>query len=1100
MSLSPPPSAPAAAEGYVFPASFAQHRLWFLHQFEPDSTVYHIPVLMPIKAHLNIDVLNRTLQEIVRRHESLRTTFKSVDGEPVQIVAPLQTFDLNVVDLRSFKTGEREAEAQRLAWLEVQRPFSLEQGPLLRATLYVIGSSDYVLLLVMHHIVSDGWSMGVLYRELSALYTAYAAGRPSPLDELPVQYPDFALWQKQLLQGETFDEVLNYWKTQLAGAPELLNLPTDRPRPAMQTYRGAVHGIILDPRIYESLRALARSEEATSFMVMLAAFKALLWRYTGEPDVVVGTPVAGRTRVELEPLIGFFVNTLVLRTDLSGDPSFRELVGRVRETTLGAYANQDMPFERLVEELRPERDLSRNPLFQIMFSLQSADGTSPQQSSEAGTLSFTADTAKFDLTMAVVEANHTASVSVEYNTDLFASATIERMLEHFRCLLEGIARQPGTRLSKLSLLTEAERQQVLVEWNQTDAPFPRDVCLHELFERQAAATPEAEAVVHDNGRLTYAELNARANRLAHALRQMDAGPETLVGLYAERSAELVVGLLGILKAGAAYLPLDPAYPQERLSFTLEDAGARAVVVTHRHLLERLPDVPARVVCLDSDPELFDAQSDENLGHTAGADNLAYVLYTSGSTGRPKGVAITHRSAAAFVYWARSVCEPEELAGVLASTSICFDLSVFELFAPLCWGGRVILAKDALHLPALKAADEVRLVNTVPSAMAELIRMKGVPGSVRRVNLAGEPLPRALVQQLYESGGIEQVWNLYGPTEGTTYSTCALVGKDDAEEPRIGQPIANNRVYLLDETLRPVPVGVPGDLYIAGSGLARGYLNRPGLTAERFIPDPFSAEPGARLYRTGDRARFHPDGQIEYLGRADQQVKLRGYRIELGEIEVVLRDRCGMQEAVVQVCTEEDGDKRLVAYVVPGDGAAPSDGELRQALKAVLPEYMVPSRFITLEKLPLLPNGKLDRSSLPRPDGQLNRRTGAHVAPRNPIEQQIADLFGEVLKLKGVGVHDNFFDLGGHSLLATRILSRLQQKYDAPVTLRAFFENPTVEGLALAAGGNGDGPREAPPAITRLESSGESVRDVSGLSDEEVAAMLETLISEGGEQT
>jgi amino acid adenylation domain-containing protein len=1088
-----------AREGFVFPASFAQRRLWFLQQFDPGSSLYNILVPIRVNTPLNVEVLRQSLQEIVRRHEALRTTFTSVDGEPMQVVSPAQTIDLNVVELRALPAAEREAEAHRLSMLEAQRPFSLAHGPLLRATLLTLASADHVLLLTMHHIVSDGWSMGVLYRELSSLYAAYSAGRPSPLPDLPVQYADFAHWQSELLQGTALEEQLSYWKRQLGGAPELLGLLTDRPRPAVQTYYGGVHGITLEPHLYDAVRALSRREGVTMFMTLLAAFQTLLHRYSGEDDIVVGSPIANRTRVELEGLIGLFINTLVLRTDLSGDPTFRQLLARVREVTLGAYAHQDMPFEKLVEELQPARDLSHNPLFQVMFLMQSADGPSAQQ--PAGTeptgMEILTGTAKFDLTISVSEMNRTAVVAFEYNTDLFEKATIERLTEHFQRLLQSIVRDPDLRLSELSLLTDAEREQMLVVWNQTEAEYPPDVCVHELFERQVERTPEAVALVHENERVTYAELNARANRIAHALGERGVGPEVLVGLYLDRSVEMVASMLGVLKAGGAYLPLDPAYPEWRLAFTLEDARA-AAIITQPHLLERLPDAQgAHVLCLDPRRECLADYGDENPQGSVSADALAYVLYTSGSTGMPKGVAIQHRNVVAFLHWARDLFEPDELVGVLASTSISFDLSVFELFAPLCWGGRVVLAKDALQLPTLAAADEVKLVNTVPSAMAELIRLRGVPQSVRIVNLAGEPLANSLAQQIYEQGGVEYVLNLYGPTEGTTYSTYALIEKGSDEEVRIGSPLSNNRVYLLDEHLRPVPVGMPGHLHIAGAGVARGYLNRPELTAEKFIPDPFSAEPGARLYRTGDLARYRANGQITYLGRNDHQVKVRGYRIELGEIESALREQPGVSEAVVMVREDAVGDKRLVAYLVNGGGAIPEAGELRRALRVKLPEYMLPSDFVPLAALPLLPNGKLDRRALPDPEGRrLGWGEAAYVAPRNSVEQYVANVYGEMLKIERVGALDNFFELGGHSLLATRIVSRIQEAHGVAVPLRRFFETPTVEGVALAIG---DSLREAggavAPVITRLADD-EPATGVDKLSDDEVASMLEALLAEG----
>ena len=1083
-------------EAFVFPASFAQRRLWFLQQFDPGSSLYNIPVPIRVKTPLNVDVLRQSLQEIVQRHEVLRSTFTTIDGEPVQAVSPTQTINLKIHDLRSLPAAEREPEAYRLAMLDAQQPFSLTNGPLLRAALITLGSANHILMLTMHHIVSDGWSMGVLYRELSSLYAAYSSGRPSPLRDLPIQYADFAHWQRELLQSTALEELMSYWKKQLAGAPELLDLPTDLPRPPVQTYFGSVHSLTLEPQLYDSVRALSRRESVTTFMTVLAAFNTLLHRYSGQDDIVIGSPIAGRTRVELEDLIGFFINTLVLRTDLSGDPTFLELLGRVREVTLGAFAHQDMPFEKLVEELQPARHLSHSPLFQVMFLMQSADGASGQSlSPQPPSMDLISNTAKFDLTLSVSETDRGATIAFEYNTDLFRKESIERLTENFRRLLQSIVRDPNRRLSELPLLSNAEREQILTAWNQTDAEYEPDVCVQQLFERQSARTPEAVAIIHEGERVTYAELNERANRVAHALGELGVGPEVLVGLYFERSIEMVVSMLGVLKAGSAYVPLDPAYPKWRIAFMLEDAQA-AVVLTQQKLLEGLPAGQAQVLCLDTQADHIAAQSAANPVSRASAGNLAYVLYTSGSTGKPKGVAIQHCNVVAFLHWARDLFEPDELVGVMASTSICFDLSVFELFVPLCWGGRVVLAKDALQLPLL-AAEGVKLINTVPSAMSELVRMRGVPESVRIVSLAGEPLANSLAQQIYDLGSVEYVLNLYGPTEGTTYSTFALVEKGSTEEVRIGSPLSNNRAYVLDKHLQPVPAGVPGHLHIAGAGLARGYLNRPELTAEKFISDPFSREPGGRLYCTGDLARYKSNGQIEYLGRNDYQVKVRGYRIELGEIESALREQPGVSEAIVVVREDSMGDKRLVAYLVNGEGTLPSTAELRQGLRAKLPEYMLPSDFVLLEDLPLLPNGKLDRRALPNPDSQqLGRGEATYVAPRNPVEQYVANLFSEMLKIERVGALDNFFEIRGHSLLAMRIVSRIQESYGVTVALRRFFETPTVEGLAIAISeGLEETGNVAAPAIMRLMDETASP-NVDELSDEEVAAMLNAVLAEG----
>jgi amino acid adenylation domain-containing protein len=1055
----------------AFPLSFAQQRLWFLDQLEPGSAMYTIPAAASLAGPLNVTALHRALNEVIRRHEALRTTFVTVDGRPLQVVAPTLAVPLPVVDLQQgasdvpLSACERARAAQRLLTEEARRAFDLTRGPLLRAVLLRLSEAEHILLLTMHHIVSDGWSIGVLIRELTTLYEAISTGITAPLHDLPVHYADFAQWQREWLQGAVLEGLLSYWKQQLAGAPFVLQLPTDHPRPPVQSFQGARHCLTLSSPLTAALRALSRREGVTLFMTLLAAFKTLLYRYTGQEDLLVGSPIANRNRAETEALIGFFVNTLVLRTDLSGNPRFTQLLGRVRDTALEAYAHQDLPFEKLVEELRPERSLSHAPLFQIMFALQSA----PMPVLElpdltASLLQIDYGVAKFDLTLDLSETPQGLSGWFEYNTTLFDAATIGRTAEHFRTLLEGIVADPEQHLSDLPLLTEVERHQLLVEWNNTRLEVPQESCMHQLFAAQAGQTPEAVAVVCGEDQLTYRELNRRANQLAHYLQRLGVGPEAPVGISMERSMDLVVGLLAILKAGAAYVPLDPAYPRERLAFMLEDARA-PVLLTQQRWVEGRSALAPEIVCLDTASGAIVRESGENPVSNVTADNLAYIIYTSGSTGRPKGVAIEHHSAVTLLEWARRLFPAEQLAGVLASTSICFDLSVFELFVPLSWGGKVILAENALHLPALPAARDVTLVNTVPSALTELLRMRGLPASVRVVNLAGEPLPDMLAQEIYQHDTVQQVFNLYGPSEDTTYSTFALVQKGAAEPPSIGRPIANTQIYLLDAHLHPVPLGVPGELYVGGDGLARGYANRAELTAEKFIPNPFSDKPGARLYRTGDLARYSPDGDLEFLGRMDHQVKIRGFRIELGEIEAVLGQHPAVQESVVVARQDIPGDKRLVAYVVLHqerehsgvEAWERSRQELRSFLKGKLPDHMVPAAFVRLGALPLTPNGKIDRRALPAPDRARPEPGGTFVAPRTPAEEVLAGIWSQLLGVERVGIHDNFFDSGGHSLLATQVISRIRAAFQVELALRHMFEGPTIAELAEAIEGVRDNP-------------------------------------------
>jgi amino acid adenylation domain-containing protein len=1045
---------PQSRECNTFPLSFAQQRLWFLEQLTPGNFTYNILAGLRLTGTLDASSLERSLNELVKRHEVLRTAFKTINGQPVQAIASNLELKILEIDLRSLPETERSREVERLIAAEAKLAFDLSQAPLLRAKLLHLSDSNWVLLLSTHHIIFDAWSVGIFIQELATFYQAFCTGKPSPLPELSVQYADFASWQRQWLQGEVLETQLAYWKKQLGGNLPVLNLPTDRPRPAVQTFRGAVHKFTIPKAIAEEMTQLSQRQKATLFMVLLAAFKTLLYRYTGQEDILVASPIANRNRREIEELIGFFANTVVFRTNLSSNPTFKELLASVREVALGAYNHQDLPFEKLVEILQPERDLSHNPLFQVLFSLRNV--RTPQIKLPGVTLrnlEIEQKTAKFDLALGLEEGLEGINGTLEYSQDLFDASTARRIAGHFLTLLESIAANPEQRLSNLPILTKPEQQQLLFEWNNTQSELPLNQCVHGLFEAQTERTPDAIAVVFDREQLTYRELNRRANQLAHHLKNLGVKPEIPVGILVDRSLEMVVGLLGILKAGGAYVPLDPAYPPERLVFMLEDASV-AVLLTIARLVESLPKHQGRIVCLDTDWEIIERQSEANLISEVKLDNLAYVIYTSGSTGKPKGVAIEHRNAVALLDWATQVFNPEDLAGVLASTSICFDLSVFELFVPLSRGGKVILAENALHLPTLSAAPYVTLINTVPSAIAELLRIDGIPSSVRTVNLAGEPLGNKLVQQVYEHNTVQKVFNLYGPSEDTTYSTYTLVKKGGNEPPPIGRPIANTQVYILDAQKQPVPIGIPGELYIGGAGLARGYLNRPELTAERFILNPFSDEPSSRLYKTGDLARYLSDGNIEFLGRIDQQVKIRGFRIELGEIEAAIGQHPAVREAIALVREDNPGDKRLVAYIVANSELRGGHGDtdptpsefinhLRVFLKQKLPQYMIPSAFVLLEAMPLTPNGKIDRRSLRAPDTNTPEFESNFTEPRTPDEQLIAEIWAEVLGLERVGIHDNFFELGGHSLLATQAISRLREAFQVEVPLRSLFESPTV---------------------------------------------------------
>jgi amino acid adenylation domain-containing protein len=1038
---------PRRERGGPTPLSYAQQRLWFLNQLEPGNPFYNMPTLVRLRGSLDAGALRRALGEVVRRHEVLRTTFEVFEGQPAQVVAPPRESELPVIEPGGGDAAEREAEALSIAGERARAPFDLSSEPPLRSVLLRLGPEEHLLSVVMHHVVSDGWSIGVFVRELEALYRAFAAGRPSPLEELPIQYADYAAWQREPARQETLMRQLDYWKRRLAGAPEVLELPTDRPRPPVQSYRGARASFSLPPELIRNIKALCASQDVTLFMLLLAAFQLLLMRHTGQERISIGCPIAGREQVETEGLIGLFINTQVMYTDLSGEPDFVELLRRVRETALGAYANQEAPFEQLVEELQPERSLSHTPLFQVMFVLQSAEqpavsleGLSVEQVGVEGS------TAKYDLTLSATEADGTLKGAFEYNTELFDAATVERMAGRFERLLEAAAREPRRSVSRLPMLTESERHRLLYDWNDTRRDYGAPACIHQLFERQARLTPEAAAVVCGDEELSYAELNRRADLIARRLRRLGVGAESRVALLLGRTASAIAAILGVMKAGGAYVPLDPTYPQERLRFMLEDCGA-LVLLTQRPLLDSLPEHSAHLLCLDDPDEDDGGPEPPTVEARVLPENLAYVIYTSGSTGRPKGVSITHRSAWQFLRWTCDVFTAEDLSSTLASTSVCFDLSVFELFAPLSCGGRVVLVENALALHRL--AVPVTLVNTVPSAMTELVRSRPLPESVSVVNLAGEALSPSLVREVVEaSGGWPlRLYNLYGPSEDTTYSTYAEVSGRAGGPIPIGRPVANTRAYVVDAWGGLAALGCVGELYLGGEGLARGYIGRAALTAERFVPDCFSGESGARLYRTGDVVRWGDGAELNYLGRTDNQVKVRGFRIELGEIEAALLEHPAVAEAVALVRPDPAGHKSLAAYVVVRDGARATAGELRSAVAAHLPGYMVPQAVAVLERMPLTPSGKLDRKSLPAPEyGGAGR---VYIAPSSELEREVAGIWQEILGAERVGIHDNFFDLGGHSLLAMRVVSAVRERLKADVPLRRLFETPTVEGLALA---------------------------------------------------
>jgi amino acid adenylation domain-containing protein len=1028
--------------------------LWFLDQLEPHNPVYNVTSAYKLQGPLDIAVLSQSLSEIVRRHGVLRTNFFLVEGKPVQRIAPSQPAALRVVDLRHLPPSECESEVRRLAKEEARRPFDLERDPLLRSTILRTSSENHVWLLTAHHIVVDGWSLGILFRELSLLYEAFCKSEPAMLDDLPIQYADFAHWQRQWLQGDILETQLAYWKTQLENVATL-QLPTDRPRPASQSYRGGRYSIEFSRKLAEGLEALSWQEGATLFMVLSAAFQTLLYRYTGQNDIAVGFPIANRNRAEIEGLIGFFANTLVLRSDLSGNPSFRELLSCVRQTSLEAYDHQELPFEKLVEEMRPERSLSSSPLFQVMFALQNAPRSSLNlRGVTADRLEVENETSKFDLLLNVWQEPQSLRATFQYNVDLFDAGTIERMARHFETLLAGVVADPGCRLSDLPLLTPAERSQLLEAWNESSENLPRDKFVPDWVQEQAADHPELVAVEFGSERLTYGDLNRRAARLARRLRDLAVAPGMTVGICMNRSLEMMIGILAILKAGAAYVPLDPAYPRERLSLMLRDARV-SVLLTQAPLSHEFAGICARVLCLDGNWDEGRKYREEEFSSPVTGEDLAYLIYTSGSTGMPKAVAMNHRSLSNLIAWQIKNFASSVPAKTLQFASLSFDVSFQEIFSTWCSGGTLVLVPDdvrrdpATLLRFLREQSIERLFLPYV-ALQQLGEAAGketvLPRALREIITAGEPLQiTPAIVNFFTNLKDCTLQNQYGPSESHVVTAHALTGAADTWPalPAVGRPIANVHVFILDNSIHPVPVGVPGELHIGGVGLARGYFDRPDLTAEKFIPHPFTTEPGARLYKTGDRARYLPDGNIQLLGRLDDQAKIRGFRIESGEIESALSQHPEVRNSVVRVHEDRPGEKRLIAYVVSANQRAITSTALRSFLKQKLPDHMIPSAFVFLDNFPLTPSGKIDRRALAAPNQRRPELDQAYAAPRSPAEELTAGIWAGLLKLDAVGIHDNFFDLGGHSLLATQLVSRIRDRFQLELPVRAVFEHPTV---------------------------------------------------------
>ena len=1041
----------------AFPASFAQQRLWFLDQLDPETAAYNLPRAFRIVGPLDVDYLTRAFHTVVERHAALRTVFDSMEGEGRQIVLSELDLEIPMVDLAGFPRSERESEALRIAAEEGTKPFDLREGPLIRPVLVRLESETHFLILTMHHIIADGWSISLLFREVTQSYVAITRNETPDLPDLPQQYPDYAQWQREYMSGEVLAAEIDFWKRKLAGAQTLLDLPIDHPRPATTSWHGATEGLSLPAATLAKMKALAQAENSTLFMVAMAAFQSLLWRYSNQESILIGTPIAGRNDVDLENMIGLFVNTLIFRGDFSADLTFRDVIRDVRSFALEAYAHQDIPFEKLVEELVPQRSLDTHPLIQVLFTLQSfarqvfeIPGLTIQE------VPFEAGIAKFDLALTMWE-DGDLQCQFEYNTDIFEPSTMNRLARHFEKLLTEVVENPDQRVAKIPLMSREEREQVVVDWNRTTADYPKDLSLPSAFERQVNRSPDATALRFAGRKWSYRELNDEANRLAHRLIEKGVGSDSLVGVFLERSPEMVMAVLGVLKTGAAYVPLDPAYPVERLKFLIQDASLLSLV-THSSLKDRLPDnVQNIVVCDTGDP--LSKQPTTNPSRSVTSDQRAYVIYTSGSTGTPKGVEGTHRASMNRFSWMWRTYPFEAGELCCQKTNLGFVDSIWEIFGPLLAGiPNVIIpqeiARDPEEILQLLSREHVTRIVLVPSLLRTLLdhapNLEGRVPDLKLWTCSGEVLPADLAKRFRAAFPKATLLNIYGSSEVAADVTCHEVAKEElTSSVAIGKPISNTQVYLVDEYGEPVPIGMRGQIFVGGDNLARGYLNRPELTAERFVPNWLAPERSPRLYRTGDLGRFRYNGDIEYLGRVDSQVKLRGLRIELGEIESVLTAHAGVREAVVMVGGEGEQQK-LVAYLVLKEDAksAPSGGELRRYLRTKLPEHMVPASYWQLEALPLLPSGKVNRSALAGCGGKALVDQEDLAAPRSEVEEKLAEIWRELLELEQVGIEQNFFELGGHSLLVLQVTARIRRTFEVELPVRSVFEAPTIAGLAM----------------------------------------------------
>ncbi|MEM8676929.1 MAG: amino acid adenylation domain-containing protein [Cyanobacteria bacterium P01_G01_bin.67] len=1036
------------------PLSFAQQRLWFMEQLQPGGGAYNIPTGVRLTGNLDLEVFRQSLQEIVRRHEVLRTNFKTEAGQPLQVINSDLYFDLTVRDIQELEIEQREKKVIELSREAATHPFDLAKDLLLKVSVIRLAPQEHIVLLVMHHIVSDGWSMDILLRELITLYKSYVAGETSPLPELNIQYADFAAWQREYLQGEVLDKQLNFWKQQLSGTLPVLQLPTDFPRGRVQTFNGANQSFELGKELTEQLNALARESGVTIFVLLLAAYKVLLSRHSGQEDIIVGVPIANRNRREIEDLIGFFTNTLVLRSDLSHRPSFKQLLAQIKESTYSAYDHQDLPFEKLVEELQPERDLSYNPLFQAKFRLENLPQPISIPDLTIAPLKQTEFAAKLDLSLDMYETTRGLVGGFEYNRDLFKPETISRLTDHFYVLLKGIINNPDCPVSELPILTPTEEQQILVDWNDTAVEFPENLCFHQLFTAQAAKTPDNIALVYRDKELTYGELDRQSNELASYLVSLGVKPEVRVGICVERSLEMIIAFLAVLKAGGAYVPLDPAYPQERLDYIVQDSGIN-ILLTQSKYKQNFIDKNITIIDVTHYP-LPITHYPLPITHP---ENLAYIIYTSGSTGKPKGVLIPHRGLTNLTQHKIKACQVDASSCVLQFFSFSFDASIPEIIMSLACGAKLCLADKETLLPGegllnLLREQQVTHVTMTPSALATLPAAE-LP-DLKMVLVGGEAPSEELINQWSEN---RLFINAYGPTEVTVNASMVSCGNGNPVEPTIA-PSENKQLYICDRNLQLVPVGVVGELHIAGVGLARGYLNRPELTAEKFIPNPFSLNiehltfinqqltiNNQQLYKTGDLAKYLTDGRIQLLGRIDNQVKIRGFRIEPGEIELLINQHPDVKISVVTPLENNQGIKYLAGYVVPKQGKEIKVGNLSNYLRSQVPNYMIPQHLIVLDALPLNSNGKVDLAALPTPNEIRQEAATEVVAPRNESEAKLVNIFMQVLEVEQVSIDDNFFDLGGHSLLATKLIALLLEEFKIDINVIDLFEAPTVEGLA-----------------------------------------------------